>query len=102
MVNNNINNNSNVKMNSVILMTTIKTQNRMKRKGSTKMNAMEGKVKRSFCWVLPNKEGFVYRAFKNYNFSCTQNRFRFTSVQGGNREHLRADVRVTNNNMRLP
>ena len=41
----------------------------------------------------------VKQAFISYNFSCTQNRFRCTSVHVGDRARKRADVHVTNNNM---
>ena len=39
------------------------------------------------------------QAFINYNFSCTQNRSRCTSLHVGNRACKRADVHVTDNNM---
>ena len=39
------------------------------------------------------------QAFINYNFSCTQNRSRCTSLHVGNHACKRADVHVTDNNM---
>ena len=42
------------------------------------------------------------QAFINYNFSSTQNRFRYTSVHVGNRARKKVAVQVTNNNLIRP